>query len=339
MKVRFPSLRLVERRPPRDAAAWMARIQSGAVTKEEAAAFDAWLMASPQNRRAYEQLSGVMLDLEGLQSHPEILAMREEVRPPVWPRRAAAAAMVSLVLGSVATFGILELRSSASLAPPPMLAAFYETPAAQTSSVTLSDGSEMLLDASSTARVRMDGRTRRVELLRGRAYFSVAKDRAHPFIVSAGGRAITALGTKFDVNLLEHSVEVVLAEGRVEVRPNAGAIDPASAVTMSPGYRLVATGGQWTLAPVDLAAEARWRSGVLVFDEARLGDIVAEVNRYVTAKVVIATPRLADQRMSAVLKAGDVGPLLSAVGAIGVARWRPIGTHGYELLEMEKQTF
>ena len=75
----------------------------------------------------------------------------------------------------------------------------------------------------------------------------------------------------------------------------------------------------------------------MVFDEARLGDIVAEMNRYLSTKIVISTPAIAERRMSAVLKAGDVATFLTAVEAIGVARWDRISNGEYELLDINRK--
>jgi transmembrane sensor len=335
MMVRRLFTRDAERQSPTDAAAWIARVRSGTMSGQEKDELEAWLAQSDRNRDEYRAVGTLLLDLDGLRSHPEVMALREQARQPGWSKRAMAVAATVCLLMTGAAATIALLRSSYFSERPAMsvVTAFYETREGQRSSLTLSDGSRLFLDSSSAVKAVMDGSTRRIQLLKGRADFVVAKDHAHPFIVSAGDRTVTALGTQFDINLAERSVEIVLLEGRVVVQPRNRATESASAVVMTPGYRLVARDGNWTMAAVDLAAASRWRDGILVFDEARLGDIVAEMNRYVSTKIVIGAPALADQRMSAVLKAGDISTFLSAIDTIGVARWRQLPGHGYELLE------
>jgi len=324
---------------PTDAAEWIARFRSGTMSAEEAEALEQWLAQSDENRQEYEALSMLLLGLDGLRSHPEIMALREEARPPIWMKRSAlVAAMFCVLLTSLAmTFVLFRSSLFSGSSDSPLVTAFYETRAGQTSSLALTDGSKLFLDASSAVRVTMDSEARQIRLLKGRANFIVAKNRTLPFKVSAGDRTITALGTQFDVNLTERSVEVVLEEGRVIVHPKRGPSQPGSSVVMSPGYKLVASEGNWTMAPVNIAALSRWRKGTLVFEEARLGDIVAELNRYVPTQIVIRTPAIADRRMSAVLKAGDISTFLASVDAIGLASWRETPESGYELIEVRRK--
>ena len=325
---------------PEDAAGWIARARSGTMSRASIEALEHWLASDTQNQRDYDALNARLVDLDRLRSHPEILALREEARQP-FPRRrrrlAIAAAFGLLLTGTAATLALFGLDAFDSAQEASVVTAYYETPEGRASAVTLSDGSEVFLDASSAVKASMSDTVRNVQLLKGRANFSVAKDADRPFVVLAGGQTIKALGTQFDVNLAEHSTELTLMEGRVVVRARKAGADPASTIFMRPGYKFVASDGNWTLSPVDLRDMSRWREGILVFDEARLGDIVAEMNRYLATKIVISAPAVADRRMSAVLKAGDVATFLSAVDAIGVARWGRAPNDGYELLEVDRK--
>ncbi len=122
--------------------------------------------------------------------------------------------------------------------------------------LTLSDGSQVWLNAASSIRfpVSFTGKERKVEIT-GEAYFEVAKNAAMPFKVSvAGGKQeIVVLGTHFNINafedeelirttLLEGSVKVSTTSpsdrGGVRLRPNQQAISSSrSALTVqnSPG--------------------------------------------------------------------------------------------------------
>lgn len=324
---------------PEDAAGWIARARSGTMSRASVEALERWLASDAQNQRDYDALNARLVDLNRLRSHPDILALREEARQPPAGRRyvAIAAAFALILAGTAATVAIFGLDAFISAQPASVVVAYYETPEGKPSAVTLPDGSKLFLDASSAVKASMSERERGVQLLKGRANFEVAKDAARPFVVLAGGQTIKAIGTQFDVNIAEHSTELTLVEGRVVVLARKAGSGPASAVFMRPGYKFVAGDGNWTLSQVDLRDMSRWRDGILVFDEARLGDIVAEMNRYLATKIIIRAPALADQRMSAVLKAGDVTTFLSAVDAIGVARWGRIANDGYELLEVDRK--
>ena len=336
-------LSFLVRRPeppfPQDAPGWSARARSGTMSRASVEALEQWLASDEHNRRDYDALNARLVDLDRLRSHPEILALRDAARQPS-PRRqriAIAAAFALLLTGTVATFAILRLAPFDAAPEASVITAYYETPEGSASAVTLPDGSKVFLDASSAVKASMSETMRNVQLLKGRANFAVAKDAARPFLVRAGAQTIKALGTQFDVNLAEHGIELTLMEGHVVVRANKSGAKSPSTVFMRPGYKFVTNDENWTLTPVDLRDVSRWRDGILVFDEARLGDIVAEMNRYLATKIVISAPAVAEKRMSAVLKAGDVTTFLSAVDAIGVARWGRIPNQGYELREVARK--
>lgn len=324
---------------PQDAPGWIARARSGTMSRASIEALEYWLASDELNRRDYDALNAHLIDLQRLRSHPEILVLREAARAPSRGRQRAtiAAAFALLLTGTVATLAILGLAPFDVAPEASVITAYYETPEGSASAVTLPDGSKVFLDASSAVKASMSETLRNVQLLKGRANFAVTKDAARPFLVQAGAQTIKALGTQFDVNLAEHGIQLTLLEGHVVVRADKAGTRSPSAVFMRPGYKFVTNDGNWTLTPVDLRDVSRWRDGILVFDEARLGDIVSEMNRYLATKIVINAPAVAEKRMSAVLKAGDVTTFLSAVDAIGVARWGRTPDHGYELREIDRK--
>lgn len=73
---------------------------------------------------------------------------------------------------------------------------------------------------------------RRIRLLRGEAHFQVAKDVTRPFIVTAQGVEVRAVGTAFSVQLGASAVEVLVTEGRVAV--DARPTPEAPTVTTGP---------------------------------------------------------------------------------------------------------
>lgn len=307
-----------------EVAQWFARRRAGPLTPHDQMAFQTWLEADPANREAFEAASRLWGDLGGLRADPRLMRLREEARGAVGRRRTrrvigAIAACVALAVGGAAAWQGARYLSGV-VAPQPTR---YATRVGQTMSVSLPDGSLAVLDTNSELRAWAPGKTRRLELVRGRAFFKVAKDGLHPFVVRAGDHSVTALGTQFDVDLRPASFKVVLSEGRVRVksdRPMAGA---ASAVDMNAGYQLVARdGGDWNLSRADTRSAEGWVSGRLVFDDAPLGVIAAELGRYSTTPITVA-PEVAGQRMSAVLPAKDPEAFIASAEALGLARRAP----------------
>lgn len=313
-----------------EVAEWFARRRGGPLAPEHEIAFQAWLAADPDNRAAFEEASELWDDFDDLRIDPRLMRLREEAKGAIGGRRArrmagAIAACVALVLGGAAAWqGGRHLSSL--IAPQPTT---YVTRVGQTMSVSLPDGSLAVLDTNSELRAWAPGKSRRLELVRGRAFFKVAKDSAHPFVVRAGDHSVTALGTQFDVDLRPASFKVVLSEGRVRVRADRAAAGAASAVDMNAGYQLVARDGDWSLSRADTRSAEGWVSGRLVFDDAPLGAIAAELSRYSTQPITVA-PEVADRRMSAVLPAKDPEAFVASAEALGLARRAPGG--GYALI-------
>jgi transmembrane sensor len=87
----------------------------------------------------------------------------------------------------------------------------------QQSHHTLADGSIIWLNSNSEVQIDYSENLRRVNLVKGEAHFEVAKDKNRPFEVYAGNRLVRAIGTAFSVYRLADRIEVLVAEGKVEL--------------------------------------------------------------------------------------------------------------------------
>src|SRR3546814_154335 len=118
----------------------------------------------------------------------------------------------------------------------------YVTSPDERAKVTLADGSVVTLDSDTRMLARIGGERRDITLLAGRALFDVAKDPQRPFVVKAGDRTITALGTLFDVDVSPTELRVTLAEGVVAVRTVRSGAGPAQQI-LQPRQPFVAAAG------------------------------------------------------------------------------------------------
>ena len=150
--------------------------------------------------------------------------------------------------------------------------------------VTLQDGSVVQLNSASELRypVQFAGQERRV-FLSGEAYFEVAKDARHPFVVEVGHAEIEVLGTSFNVYsyLEEQKTEATLVEGKV--RFFAGGQE----VTLSPGEQGVwDTAGHLDKREVDVYPYIAWKDGKFVFRKRTLEEVMRIVSRWYNVNVV-----------------------------------------------------
>jgi transmembrane sensor len=187
--------------------------------------------------------------------------------------------------------------------------------------LVLADGSKVTLNTASSVHADYAGHERRVTLVRGEAFFDVAKNATRPFIVSAGSRQVIAVGTAFDVRLQDRQVKVTLVEGRVRVVRAADPVQPVSAVMLEAGSALVAKeDGADRVERLDTVRATSWRSGRLVFDGERLADVVAEMNRYSREKLEIADPALEGKKVSGVFEPTTGSAFAKGLEAYGIAR-------------------
>jgi transmembrane sensor len=282
-----------------EAAQWLARQRSNLRTDSDARAFQAWLAENPAHGEAFEALTTVW-DAAG--GYPRDM---RGTRAPAAASTSRRAVMAGLVAAPVAA-------GAAYLAMPPRAEArTYITKVGEQQAVDLPDNSRALLDTDSRIDVTFD-RDRRVVTLRyGRANFTVVPDTGRPFIVEAAESRIVADASNFDVRCGGRNACVLLFSGQISVDLNNEVRRP------SPGERVTLTGE--TVGNIDrprAAAAAAWHSGHTVFEDTRLSDAVAEMNRYSTLGVKIQGRDLGAKRISGVYRNGDSVAFANTVAAL-----------------------
>jgi transmembrane sensor len=158
-----------------------------------------------------------------------------------------------------------------------------------------------------------------VRLIHGEAWFDVSKRPAWPFIVSADGQEIRALGTSFIVRHDDtQDLSVTLVEGRVSVAPAARTdqAPPQSEQILAQGQRLVLSRSQTpTVDRPELTRITAWERGRVEFEDTPLGDAAKEMNRYSRTHVAVADADVAQRRIGGVFRAGDSDEFVRIVTA------------------------
>lgn len=312
--------------PEKAAAEWFGLRRSGAMTADDARAFEAWLTVDPEHRAAYDNLEHYWQIAAATRDDPEVLAMRDAAARSSGRRRLAtfggaiaAALAVVVFAGSAAVSPGEPGYLMRSLQPGQQS---FHTAVGQTQTVMLPDGSAVTLDTDTRIRARIDGHERRIELEKGRAFFRVAHDRTRPFRVLAAGRTVTALGTVFEVRADPRNFEVTLLEGRVRVEAPSKfpVVARPQTAELTPGSQLISSEDKrWSVSEADVKRETSWIDGRLAFDNDPLGQVVEEMNRYSDKKIVIRDPAVARAPVLGVFKAGDVEGFVRAVEAYHLA--------------------
>lgn len=151
----------------------------------------------------------------------------------------------------------------------------------------LEDSSTVHMNANSLLNVSMDEHGRNLELLKGEAYFTVAKDALRPFTVHANGAQIKALGTEFVVyNRDSGLTRVSVYESSVEVYHPTYMKEPrviATGETISFGPKVANP----VIAKLSKNDEASWREGRLTFNNVSLEDVITELNQHHKGKIIL----------------------------------------------------
>lgn len=302
-----------------EAADWYARLRAADVSEMDAVRFRAWLARDPAHRREFEALDGLWEVLGGLEHSGEMARERSAGSAGRFRWRPLAVA-ASLALAVAASIWMLARTGD-----------HYTTGVGEQRVVPLADGSVVTLNTSTELKLHYSQGLRGVELISGQANFEVAKDPGRPFVVTAGGGEVRAVGTQFDVYKAGDQVTVTLLEGKVAVvprhaspggqvrlvgspnGPEAGEPGAGTAaarrreeIFLTAGQQLsyAARTGRVRHARVDVSRASAWRSRKLDFDDALLSDAIAEVNRYSRVKIELRAPQLHSARISGSFEAG-----------------------------------
>lgn len=320
-------------RSQEEAGIWLARLDGGPLSDEEARAFHDWLAADIEHRDALIELAGLWDDMDILSELSDLFPLAPKSEPdtgraasfltsPALAVFAAAAVVLAIAL-VVIHKPVLDFGRDQTAAQKEVV---YQTAVGEQKGVSLPDGSIMKLNTDSLVSVSFSSRHRNLHLIKGEAMFKVAHDRSRPFIVHAGGGIVRAVGTAFSVHLKGPDVEVTVTEGRVEI---ASAVDDDGAVDLGNDdfgkYLTTLDAGQTaeygehtihsvrTIGPELITRKMSWQHGTLVFKGETLEEVVREISRYTDTRLVISDPAIRNIRIGGYFKTGEVDALLTVL--------------------------
>jgi len=225
--------------------------------------------------------------LQGSLEPPKRARRHIALSPRIWFFGVAAAIAATLLSVSVPQ---LTWHTAKPVGP----AQVYATAVGEVRTDQLADGSTVTLGAHSQISVQYTHASRAVKVDSGEAWFRVTHNRDWPFVVMAGDRSITAVGTAFVVQKRPDQVIVTVTEGSVEVAP--GSLDEVQplivrairVITTKPVSRVARgeqiaygdAGSASIVEHVDPQAATGWTEGQLEFDHVPLWSAVQVLNRY-----------------------------------------------------------
>ena len=338
------------------ASRWLFLQQEG-FTFEQEGEFRRWLEANPRHADAYHSQACAWRKLDQLAGTPQARRLDAELDQELGSEHGnvatcPAAREKRYALGiAAAACALFAASYFAWWRPLRATAPFAETAATQVGGIRqldLPDGSVVQLNTDSALEVVFTQDERRVRLTRGEAFFTIATNPARPFVVTAVGVDIRAIGTAFNVRLHSESVEVIVTGGKVRLDDaSQGTSLLTAAATAANGTEPSLGAGQRVRIPVvmpkaipppvlptvapanEIERALAWQERRLIFERAPLSEIVAEFNRYNKQKLVVKDAALAARQFGGSFSATDPATLLDLLRTTyGIQ----VVEHGYDIV-------
>lgn len=281
-----PSVPELEEWIDEQAAAWFTRLRSENVSREEKAMFADWLTQSPEHQKAFDEICGLWDDTQLKQ----VLSEAEKKRPE---QGRAARRGLSPPWFMAACLSLLFVFRAEVIV---WVQADYVTEVGKQQTVRLEDGSYVMLNTNSAIKVTMKDEQRTVKLLKGEVFFDVEPDAGRPFIVYGDHSTTRVLGTRFFVHEKNNGDEVKVLSGRVHVtninRPEESVLlhDHDSVSVNRDGLSKIDT--------LKTKLTTSWVDGYLVFQDAALGDVIEQIQRYRKGVVIFKSDSLRQFRIN-----------------------------------------
>ena len=310
---------------------WLLRVHQAPEDVQLQAQFSQWQQADAQNAEAArkaEQVWRLTGQMQASTAHlwpavPATMSAPAFTAPAPLPARsrrrrtlgwAASAALAACLVVVIAP----QLGTR--------LQADYLTAQGERREVQLPDGSLAVLDSGSALAVEYSGERRDIRLLSGQAFFQVKADKSKPFTVHAEDLGVTVTGTAFNVDLHGKHIEVAVQHGSVKVEESGSSRLLSPGLTV--GQRLVFDRDkhQAQLDTLPAGRIASWRNGQLIAENARLGDMVEQLRRYLPGKVWLQDKALAEQRITGVYDTRNPEAALRAMAqphGAQLSHWSP----------------
>jgi transmembrane sensor len=322
-------------RVEQEASAWVLRADRG-LTATEQDELSVWLAADPLHGVHFARFRSNWRNLDALgQWRPEHSATpNPDLLAPAEKRRFTrfVPMVLSLAVAASVVLGMFFWRSSGAPRSEGSATAVSNAPGNSQQRI-LEDGSVVDLDQNAIIKVTYSPSERRVQLLQGEAYFTVSKNPARPFIVTAGKLDVRAVGTAFSVRMTEENVKVLVTEGHVKLISLAsagGEKSPAARNKMNLDELPVLSPNQEATvsllpnpAPLQIATRTSgeigmalaWQHRLLDFNAVPLSEVVLEFNRRNRVQMIVVDEEFASIPISASFRSDNVEGFLRLLEA------------------------
>jgi len=301
--------------PDDEAYEWVERFARGEGRRADVAALKRWMARSAAHAEAFDRVSRIWTSLEPVGRK---LAAKGLVSPRSH-QRIEAHAPGHLGIGRRTFIGGALAASAAGaavlVARPPLdlwpswseLTADFRTKPGEQRQLTLADQVSIDLNTR-TSLAAGSADAGKARLIAGEALISCPPQMQVLFTLLAGDGRVVATGARFNVRIDEQTVCVTCVAGGVRVEQGM------SAVSLPSGQQvLYSDRGMSRPVTVDPATVAAWHDGIVVFESTPITDVIAEVNRYRSGKIILTNKELGRRLFDAKLRIENIGNVVRQI--------------------------
>ncbi|WP_419657186.1 FecR family protein [Desulfosarcina variabilis] len=317
------------------AARWLVQAKDKSFTSEDRKMLEMWLDEDPANRKAFEEMSDVWEHLGVVEPvfAPEkkyapravLTHQREAERKTSLkalfnlffkPKKKLAVACISMAILVLFCLPVIKMH----FVEPVETFHPYSTATGEQKTVTLSDGSILKMNVSSSVLVHMTKAYRRVEMNNGEIFFIVKPDSRRPFEVHTSKGLVRVLGTAFNVKDRKGGMAVDVDHGKVQVQsvPKGPEDRRVRALTLLAGHGadIDSTGRLDPVRTSNIQQVLAWQQHQVVFKNTPLSSVLQELALYHKANIKLASEELGQKRITGTF---DMLNLEQTLGIIATA--------------------
>lgn len=274
---------------------------AGHASDEEARDLFNWIDETPENRDEFIQYKKLWAltatsEEDSERVWDEVILKRISERKRIRFKsivRNAAAVILILGFGALAQYIVSEQWQNHQYYSAD---ASVNVPLGQMTDVVLPDGTTVQLNSGSKLLYSGNfSNGKRIVTLKGEAFFHVAKDKKHPFVVETQFLDFKVYGTSFNVQAYpdESETNTTLVEGSLGVLDKSGTeytrLVPGENITYHKNTRRL------EVKKVKLDLYTSWRNGLITFRNESLKNIAKDLERWYNVKIVFKDQKLKDE--------------------------------------------
>lgn len=312
--------------PVEEASLWIAKLDRG-LTVDEKASLKQWLDSDEKHAELFFELVKLWDKMESLSQLSDLFPHKpEKQKKSAFAPWAMAASVFVATLVSVGVWQFTGKNASPQIAQVVQFKNSYQTKVGEQTTIVLQDDTKVELNTNSRVQVTYTDKQRLFELQQGEMHVTVAHNTSQPLSVYAGDKVIQAVGTAFNVEIVDDAVELIVTDGKVLVADVDERLAkpltltevrlPSQSLAVEKGQKAQLEQGRNSLVQEEnlkVEVDLAWQQGSLIFRGETLEQAMREVARYTKFEFQFGDDSIKNVQVAGLFKTTDIDGLLIAL--------------------------